>query len=102
MELTDKLKDSVRISKKKRADTRLVIALGVFGLLIFLMAAWPRFTDWRAQRQVAAAQAEGREFVDQLAAPIQALKSVLTDGQVQELALRALENPEQLDDLSAY
>ena len=33
MELTEKLKESTRISTKKRVDKRLIYVLGLFGIL---------------------------------------------------------------------
>ena len=45
---------------------------------------------------------KGRQAVEDLMQPIQALKRVMGDEQVQALAVRALENPETATDLSSY
>lgn len=102
MELKESLKDAVQFSSKKKVDRRLIFALGLFGVLIILAAGWVGYSDWRSSKAAAAAQAEGQAVVEQLNPPIQLLKRVMVDEQVQSLAVRALDNPETVGDLRSY
>ncbi len=102
MDLMEKLKGFARISAKKRVDKRLIYALGLFGILMPAMAVWLAFSDMRSGGVISEAREEGHQAVDGLMQPIQALKRVMSDEQVQALAVRALENPETTPDLSSY
>ena len=102
MDLMEKLKESVHISTKKHVDKRLIYALGLFGVLVPALAVWLAFSDMRTGGVVSEARKEGHQAVEDLMQPIQALKRVMGDEQVQALALRALENPETATDLSSY
>jgi len=102
MDLMEKLKGSARISTKRRVDKRLIYALGLFGILMPAMAVWLAFSDMRSGGVISEAREEGHQAVDGLMQPIEALKRVMSDEQVQALAVRALENPETTADLSSY
>ena len=102
MELTERLKEATRISTKKRVDKRLIYVLGLFGILVPILAVWLAVSDQRSGGAVFAARDEGRQAVEGLMQPIQALKRVMGDEQVQALAVRALENPETANDLTSY
>jgi phosphomannomutase len=102
MDLMEKLKESAHISTKKRVDKRLIYALGLFGILVPVLAVWLALGDLRSGGMVSEARNEGRQAVEDLMQPIQSLKRVMSDEQVQALAVRALENPETATDLSAY
>lgn len=102
MELAEKLEKVPFLSTRKRIDRRLIYTLGLFGLIIFCLAAWLSLSDRRDASRVSATDAESRQAVESLLQPVQALKRVMTDEQVQALAVRALENPETADDLTNY
>jgi len=102
MDLMEKLKKSARISTKKRVDKRLIYVLGLFGILVPVLAVWLAFSDTRSGGVVSKSRIEGQQAVESLMQPIQALKRVMADEQVQALAIRALENPETAGDLSSY
>jgi phosphomannomutase/phosphoglucomutase len=90
------------LSGKKAVDRPLIIVLGLFGLALIAASAWLAFADWRAQSATAATTAEAEAAVTQLAEPVQSIKRILTNEQVQSLAVRALESPETVPDLFAY
>ncbi len=102
MDLMEKLKESAHISTKKRVDKRLIYALGLFGILVPVLAVWLAFSDMRSGGVVSRNVIEGQQAVEALMQPMQALKRVMADEQVQALAVRALEKPETASDLSAY
>jgi phosphomannomutase/phosphoglucomutase len=66
------------------------------------MAGWLALSDLRHGGAASEARNEGRQAVEDLVRSVQALKRVMTDEQVQTLAVRALENPETSSDLSSY
>jgi len=90
------------LSGKKHVDRRVVFALGLFGLLLMVGAAWLALADWRMQRTVTARTVQAEAVASQLIEPVQSIKRVLNAEQVQSLAARALENPDTSDDLFAY
>jgi len=102
MELTEKLEEVSHISTKKRAHSGLVLTLGLFGLVTVVLAIWLSFTDWRKMGMSSRVQAAGRQVVESLTQPVQSLNRIMTDEQVQSIAVRALENPEKTPDLASY
>ena len=90
------------ISGKKHVDRRLIWLLGLLGVALVVAAVWLAISEWRLSRSEAEALAEGEFAVGQLLEPVQSVKRVLNNEQVQALALRALDNPETIDDLFAY
>ncbi len=102
MELIKELQNKFHITGEKRVDRRLILALGLFGILIPVLAGWLFFSDWRSGRAWEAARSEGQQAVEQLLQPINTFKSVLADEQTQTLAGRALEDPDTINDLFSY
>jgi phosphomannomutase len=102
MDLKEKFQDITSALEIRHFDKRLIIALGLLGLIIMALAVWLALTDWRIGRESAQAQREGQAAVDQMLEPVQALDRVFQDEQVQLLAARAIENPDALADLSSY
>jgi phosphomannomutase/phosphoglucomutase len=106
MDLKEKLAEvawiPTRISTRKRADKRLIALLGLFGIAVIAVAVWLTISDRRDEGEFSEARKEGRQAVDSLLQPIESLKRVMADGQVQALAVRAIENPDTASDLSAY
>ena len=102
MELMEKLEEVSHSLRGKRVDKWLIYALGLFGFVVMVMAGWLALSDLRYGGAASEANKEGRQAVDDLMRPVQALKRVMTDEQVQALAVRALENPETTNDLSSY
>jgi phosphomannomutase/phosphoglucomutase len=83
-------------------DRRLIGALGLFGATLVIGALWLVIADWRAERSAAVAVREAEAALEQILVPVQNLKRVLASEQVQNLAVRALRQPETLADLQAY
>jgi phosphomannomutase/phosphoglucomutase len=102
MELMQKLQEVTPVLTRKRVDIRMVYALGLFGILVIVLAGWVVISDLRLGGSASEARNEGRQAVAGLMQPIQALKRVMADEQAQALAVRALENPETTTDLSSY
>jgi phosphomannomutase len=102
MELKEKLEEVTHISTKKRVHPAFILVFGLFGLAIVGLAIALSFSDWRSMGVSSQAQAEGRQAVESLMQPVESLKRVMSDEQVQALAVRALENPEVEADLSSY
>jgi phosphomannomutase/phosphoglucomutase len=102
MDLKDKLGEVPFLSTKKRVDRKLILALGLFGLALVIGPAWMKIGDFRNSGAFSETREEGRESVAGLMKPVQDVQRVMDDEQVQALALRALENPNTVDDLTAY
>ena len=90
------------LSGRKAVSRPLIFALGLFGLALIAVSAWLAFADQRARSAAASTMAEAEAAVAQLADPVQSIKRILTDKQVQSLAIRALDSPETVQDLFAY
>jgi phosphomannomutase len=102
MELKEKLEAVTRLSTQKRVHTELIVALGLFGLLVIAITVWLTFSDLQEIGASSQAQAEGRKAAESLITPVQALKRTMNDEQVQALAARALDDSEKISDLEAY
>lgn len=102
MDLKGILEGSSLISIRKLVDTRLIILLGLFGLLLIAAPVWLLFKDWTSSREVARTQEESNKAVAEFLQPIETLHRVMTDEHVQALAARALQNPETIEDLRSY
>jgi phosphomannomutase/phosphoglucomutase len=102
MDLKEKLQGSIRISRKKRVDVRLIWLLGVFGLALVVASAWLYFSESGSRSSASSISRQGEEVLEQILQPVQSLERILQDEQVASLAVRALENPETVDDLFAY
>ena len=102
MDLKEKLQDITSALEIRHFDKRLIISLGLLGLIIMTLAIWLALTDWRIDRESAQALREGQAAVDQLLEPVQALDRVFQHEQVSLLAARAIQNPDALADLNSY
>ncbi len=102
MELKEKLEKVALLSTRKHVDKRLIFAMGLLGIVLVAVPVWLKFDDWSLAREVDKTREEGRLAADELMKPVQALARVLTDEQVQALAVRALQNPDTTGDLSSY
>lgn len=102
MELKEKLEEVTHISTRKRVHIVVILTLGLFGLLSLTLSIWLTFSDWQGMGTSSKAQTEGRTAVEQLVRPVQALKRIMNDEQVQTFAARALEDPDRTSDLEAY
>ncbi len=102
MDLITDLQNKVHITGEKRVDQRLILALGLFGILVPFLAGWLFISDWRSSQSWATAREEGQQAVEQLLQPVTSLKSVLRDEQVQALAGRAIEAPDSINNLFSY
>jgi phosphomannomutase/phosphoglucomutase len=96
------LKESVRLSSQKKVSKWVTLPMGLLGIAIIALSAWIGFSDQHSAREMAASEAEGREILEQLAEPVEAFKHILEGQTVQDLAVRAIDNPEHQADLFAY
>ncbi|MCJ7816123.1 MAG: hypothetical protein MUP31_08760, partial [Xanthomonadales bacterium] len=102
MELKGKLEEIAHFSTRKHVDNRLIYALGLFGIIMMAIPSWLMVYDWHSAGFIFETRQEARQAIDSLDQPIQALSRVMTDEQVQALAIRALENPQTIEDLTSY
>jgi hypothetical protein len=102
MDLKEALSPGRWLTGKKHVDPKLILALALVGAGLIVASGWLAFADWRTARQQAAAVAEGEAAVTQVLEPVQSIKRVLGDEQVQALAARAIDNPATTEDLFAY
>jgi phosphomannomutase len=102
LDLKENLKGLTRLSAAKRVDWRLVITLGLFGVVLVTFVGWQALTDWRLVGAESRAIEQKQQAMEQLHQPIQTLKRVMADDQVQILAVRALDNPATTNDLFSY
>lgn len=102
MALKEKLEAATRVSARKRAHPLLILALGVFGVLMIALAAWLNISEWREMGASSRAETEGRQAVEELVTPVRALERIMNDDRVQALAARAVQNSGTLSDLQAY
>lgn len=92
----------MRFSGKKNADPKLIYLLGLVGLALVIVAGWQYFSDSTSSQSVDQVYEEGNRAIGQVLEPVQSVKRVLGDEQVQELAARAVADPEKTNDLFAY
>ena len=102
MELKEKLQESLKLTTSKSVDPKLIYLLGIFGLLLTVVALWLWFADGGSSGSGSKAASEAAAAQQQMQAPIREVKNLLLDEQVQSLAVRALENPDTTEDLVAY
>jgi len=102
MEFKEKLTEFLPISTNKQVDKRLIFLLGLFGILVVVMASWLIFSDWRYKSATLDAQGEGRIAVETLLRPVQNVKRLMADEQVQSIAVRAVNNKDTQAELLAY
>ena len=102
MELKEKLQHMLKSVEATQVDSRLLLLIGVIGVLIMVSAAWLALSDQRSGQTASQTQEQGQKALGQLAKPVQSLKRVLNDENVQALAARAIKNPEAVEDLKSY
>ncbi len=102
MDLKAKIQEISPSIKIRRFDFRLIVILGVLGVMIIALSLWLAISDWRAAGVTEKKVQEAQYAVDQLSEPVQTLDRLLNDEQVHVLAARAIQNPELLADLNAY
>ena len=102
MDFKESLQNLLKLVKNRQTDSRLLLVIGVLGIGIIVAAVWLAINDWRSQHVISQITLLQQEVVDQLARPVQALKRVMNDEQVQALAVRAIETPATVEDLRSY
>jgi phosphomannomutase/phosphoglucomutase len=102
MDWKKKLDRSLRSKAERRARPSLIYVLGLFGLLLIAAAGWLYFSDVSAARAKGEVAERVEQAASELAGPVNAVKQLLADEQVQALALRALDDADTGDDLFAY
>jgi phosphomannomutase/phosphoglucomutase len=102
MDLKEKVMATSWLSGKKHVSSWLIYLLALAGVVGVGASVWLGTGEWRAAGQAKAVEAEGAAAITQLSEPVQSLKRVLKDSQVQVLAARALDDPESVEDLFAY
>ncbi len=102
MGLKDAQQNFLQSAKHKHLDSRLLLVIGFLGLVIVVLTLWFAFHDMRSQQAISQAAAQQQVVIDQLVKPVQALKDVMNDEQVQALAARAIANPALVEGLQSY
>ena len=100
--MSGKLQNVMRFSGQKYADPKLVYLLGLFGLLMVVVAGWLWFSDSTASRATERALEQGNRVLEQVMEPVGSFKSVLADERVGVLAESAINNPSTASELLAY
>jgi hypothetical protein len=83
MDLMQKLQEVTPVLTRKRVDKWLIYALGLFGIVVVVMAGWLALSDLRQGGAASEARNEGRQAEQDLMRSVQALKRVMIDEQVQ-------------------
>ena len=86
----------------RRVDTRLIIFMAAFALLLVAIPSWLTLRDLSDRHAADQVSAEGERNVKQVEALASALQQLLLDGQTQSLALQALADPGKLGELSQF
>ncbi len=102
MDLKEALQNFLKLVENRQTDSRLLLLIGVLGIGIIVITVWLAITDWRSQQTIEQVTLQQQQIVDQLEKPVQALKRIMSDGQVQALAARAIETPATVEDLKSY
>jgi len=102
MNLKAKVQEITATVELRQFDKRLIMGLGLLGVIVILMVIWLAYTDRSSGGSSARALMEGQAVVEQMSKPVQALDRVFNDEQVHALAARAIENPDLLEDLGSY
>ena len=102
MDLKEALQNFLNLVENRQTDSRLLLVIGVLGMGLIVITVWLAVNDWRSQQAIEQITLHQQQVVDQLEKPVQALKRIMSDGQVQELAARAIETPATVEDLRSY
>jgi len=81
---------------KKRVDIRVLILMALAGCLLIGVPIWLKLDDINSHRTADKAKSEGQQIVNTLTNASLNLQGLLNGKKTQELALRALANPEEL------
>ena len=102
MDLKETLQDFLKTADTKHTELWVPLVTGALGVVIIAVTLWLAFGDSRSQAEISRVTSQRQEVIDQLAHPVQALKRVMIDEQVQALAGRAIASPATLEDLRSY
>ncbi len=102
MDLKEIRQNLLKPTKNTHTDSRLLLVFGALGVAIILATLWFAFSDARSRQATSLVTSQQQEAVDQLEKPVQALKRVMSDEQVQALAARAIAAPATEGDLKSY
>ena len=102
MDFKKTLQGFLKSFENRHTDSRLLLLAGVLGAVIIVATVWLATNDSRTQQAHSRVAMRQQEVIDQLAKPVQALKRVMIDEQVQALAARAIETPATVEDLRSY
>ena len=102
MDWKQTLEHSLNSKAEPRARPGLIFALGLFGLVLIAAAGWLYFSDISSSRAKGEIAGRVEQAASDLAGPVDTIKQLLADEQVQALALRALDTTGTDDDLFAY
>ncbi len=102
MDLKETLQDFLKWAENRHADSRLLLLVGILGIVMIVTPLWFTFKDSRSQQAISLATSHQQVAIDMLTEPVQALKRVMIDEQVQALAVRAIQTPAREEDLRSY
>jgi phosphomannomutase/phosphoglucomutase len=86
----------------RRVDTRLIIFMVVFAVLMIVLPTWLAVQDMRNSHAAEQISSEAQRIVGQVEELAASLQQLLVDPQTQSLALLALAEPAKLADLTAH
>jgi len=102
MDLKETLQNFPKSAENRHTDSRLLLVIGVLGMVIIVATVWLAINDVRSLQAISRVTSQRQEVLDRLERPVQALKRVMNDEQVQALAVRAIETPATVEDLRSY
>jgi hypothetical protein len=102
MNLKETLQNASKFAGNKRLDSRLLMVIGAIGAVVIATTLWFAYKDFRSRQAISGVNSQQQAIIEQLGRPVQALRRVMNDEQVQALAARAVNTPAALDDLQSY
>jgi phosphomannomutase/phosphoglucomutase len=102
MDLKEKLQDIEFSLEHRHTNPRLLLGMGAIAALMIMVALWLAAMDFFNGRAASEASSQGQRALSLVADAVQSLQRVLDDDQVQQLAARAIENPDATGDLEQY
>ncbi len=102
MGLKEAQQNFLQSAKRKHMDSRLLLVIGFLGLVIIVATSWLALYDARSQQVISQVAVQKQAVIDELVKPVQALKRIMNDEQVQGLAARAIKNPALVEGLRSY
>jgi len=102
MDLKETIQNSLKSLENRHTDSRMLLVTGILGIAIIVATMWLAYNDSRSRQASSRVTSQQQEIISMLTGPVQALKRVMNDEQVQALAVRAIATPATVEDLRSY